>query len=185
MASSSTSAPPTTRSRTLLFLSFRDSRAGSSRFRRPRTPVHFEDAPGGEDEHDRLIATDAAHVAIDAELPPRWYDPGPPYVSVRLLTFFFSRADIASQVEDILASTQTKSASPPQSYRSPLLRRLRWSQLIQERFDQSLLSISSMRGMSYPGSRTGLWKKERLRLQLPKSRRRVSRTFRISIVQLN
>ena len=70
MASSSTSVP-TTRSRTLLFLSFRDSRASSTRFRRPRTPIQFEDVPG-EDEQDRLISPEAAHVAIDAELPPRW-----------------------------------------------------------------------------------------------------------------
>ncbi|KAF7792394.1 hypothetical protein EIP86_003431 [Pleurotus ostreatoroseus] len=91
MASSSTSsttATPTTRSRTLLFLSFRDSRASSSRFRRPRTPVHFEDT-AGEDEQDRLIDPSVAHVAIDADFPPRW-------------------ADVASQVEDILAGAQAK-----------------------------------------------------------------------------
>ncbi|KAJ3556903.1 hypothetical protein NM688_g1765 [Phlebia brevispora] len=69
-------------------LSFRDSRASSSRFRRPRTPVHLDEATG-EDEQDRLIDPNAAHVAIDADFPPRW-------------------ADIASQVEDILVGTQTK-----------------------------------------------------------------------------
>lgn len=87
MASSSTTTP-TTRSRTLLFLSYRDSRASSSRFRRPRIVPHYEDTPG-EDEEDRLIHPEAAHVAIDADLAPRW-------------------ADIASQVEDILAGTQAK-----------------------------------------------------------------------------
>ncbi|KAI0344848.1 t-SNARE [Trametopsis cervina] len=89
--SSSSTTTPATRSRTLLFLSFRDSRASSSRFRRSRVAQHFDETLG-EDEEDRLINPDAAHVTIDAELPPRW-------------------ADIASQVEDILAGTQAKMAS--------------------------------------------------------------------------
>ncbi|GJE92294.1 t-SNARE [Phanerochaete sordida] len=87
MASSSTTTP-TTRSRTLLFLSYRDSRASSSRFRRSRAIPQYDDATG-EDEEDRLISPDAGHVSIDADLPPRW-------------------ADIASQVEDILAGTRAK-----------------------------------------------------------------------------
>ncbi|KAI0092960.1 t-SNARE [Irpex rosettiformis] len=86
--SSSSTTTPTTRSRTLLFLSFRDSRANSSRFRHPRITHSYDDTPG-EDEQDRLINPDAAHVAIDAEIPPQW-------------------ADIASQVEDILTGTRAK-----------------------------------------------------------------------------
>ncbi|PSR78146.1 hypothetical protein PHLCEN_2v7555 [Hermanssonia centrifuga] len=71
MASSSISTP-TTRSRTLLFLSYRDSRASSSRFRRSRIAPQYDDVTG-EDEQDRLIDPDAAHITIDTELPPRWY----------------------------------------------------------------------------------------------------------------
>lgn len=78
MASSSTTTP-TTRSRTLLFLSYRDSRASSSRFRRSRVSPDYDDT-AGEDEQDRLIHPDAAHVSIDADLPPRWYFPAPCHV---------------------------------------------------------------------------------------------------------
>lgn len=74
-SSSTTTTTPTTRSRTLLFLSYRDSRASSSRFRRHRVVPQFEETDG-DDEHERLISPDAGHVAIDADLPPTWYASG-------------------------------------------------------------------------------------------------------------
>ncbi|EKM54462.1 uncharacterized protein PHACADRAFT_174963, partial [Phanerochaete carnosa HHB-10118-sp] len=86
MASSTTT--PATRSRTLLFLSYRDSRASSSRFRRSRTIPQYDDATD-EDEEDRLIQPDAGHISIDADLPPQW-------------------AEIASEVETILTGTRVK-----------------------------------------------------------------------------
>ncbi|KAI0675102.1 hypothetical protein C8Q78DRAFT_520842 [Trametes maxima] len=69
MASSSSS--PTTRSRTLLFISYRDSRAGSSRARRSRVVTTYDDALDDNDEHERLINADPGHISIDAELPPK------------------------------------------------------------------------------------------------------------------
>jgi len=72
---------PLIRSRTLLFLSYRDSSA--SRFpKRPRRSL--------DDEHQRLIDDDfPAHTTIDLAPPPKW-------------------VDIADQVEDILQATLTK-----------------------------------------------------------------------------
>jgi hypothetical protein len=61
MSSSSSSLSVTTRSRTGLFLSYRDSTARTSRTR-------FDDT----DEHDRLIDDDAAHIALEVALPPTW-----------------------------------------------------------------------------------------------------------------
>ena len=53
-SSPSSSAPnPTIRSRTLLFISYRDSRAGASRSRRARIITNYDDAQDdGDDEHD-------------------------------------------------------------------------------------------------------------------------------------
>lgn len=93
-SSSSSSSEPTTRSRTLLYISYRDSRASSSRFRRrPRYTANYEDeTPTLEgDEQDRLIDSDAAHVAIDTNLPPKWYSIVVPLpLRPRLLTNVFS-----------------------------------------------------------------------------------------------
>ncbi|KAI0930315.1 hypothetical protein AcV5_007066 [Taiwanofungus camphoratus] len=84
------SSPPSTRSRTLLFISYRDSRAGSSRFRRTRAFTSYDDPAHDADEQEHLIThDDPAHVSIDAELPPKW-------------------VDLADQVEEILAGTQAK-----------------------------------------------------------------------------
>ncbi|KAL0955920.1 hypothetical protein HGRIS_002111 [Hohenbuehelia grisea] len=80
-------AEPTTRSRTLLFLSYRDSQARSSRFTRHRTDAYADDDVP-DDEHEGLIA----HPAQDLALPPKW-------------------VDITEQVEDILAGTQAKISS--------------------------------------------------------------------------
>ena len=117
MASSST-AIPTTRSRTLLFLSYRDSRASSSRFRRSRVVPQYDDATG-EDEEDRLIHPESAHVAIDVDLPPRWCVP---LFLFDLRCSALSRADAASQVEDILTSTRAKSTSRISPYTACILR---------------------------------------------------------------
>lgn len=54
---------PTTRTRTGLFLSYRDSRASSTRFSRSRTT--FDD---NDDEEQQLIS----HHVVDMDLPPKW-----------------------------------------------------------------------------------------------------------------
>lgn len=61
-SSPSLSLPGTTRSRTGLFLSYRDSTARVSRLRHDDT-----------DEQDRLI--DSNHIALDVALPPTWFVP--------------------------------------------------------------------------------------------------------------
>ncbi|KAG7449517.1 t-SNARE [Guyanagaster necrorhizus] len=71
---------PTTRSRTGLFLSYRDSRASSTRFSRSR--ITFDDS---YDEQQQLIN----HDTVDIDLPPKW-------------------VDISEQVQLILADTQAK-----------------------------------------------------------------------------
>ncbi|OSD01246.1 t-SNARE [Trametes coccinea BRFM310] len=90
-AASSSSLNPTTRSRTLLFISYRDSRAGSPRSRRSRVITNYDNAQDEDDEHERLINADSGHIAIDAELPPKW-------------------VDIADQVKEILAGVEAKMA---------------------------------------------------------------------------
>lgn len=87
-SASTTGAQPTTRSRTLLFISYRDSIARSapsrSRQRRDRHdyPAHAHEHEGGDtdtllfsadDEQQRLIGEEG-HVSVDmdAALPPRW-----------------------------------------------------------------------------------------------------------------
>jgi syntaxin 16 len=61
----------TTRSRTNLFLSYRDSRARTtSRFSRSRAADILDEADD-DDEHARLIVGD--HVTVDVpDLPPKW-----------------------------------------------------------------------------------------------------------------
>ncbi|KAK0212668.1 t-SNARE [Desarmillaria ectypa] len=56
---------PTTRSRTGLFLSYRDSRASSTHFSRSR--IAFDDT---DDEQQQLIN----HHTVDMDLPPKWVD---------------------------------------------------------------------------------------------------------------
>ncbi|KAI0305601.1 t-SNARE [Multifurca ochricompacta] len=94
---SSTSSPspytiaPATRSRTLLFISYRDSSA-----RAPRTlrnARHYEESYHPSDENEGLINHQGtSHVSLDVELPPKWVD----YVE---------------QVEEILAATHAKVAT--------------------------------------------------------------------------
>ncbi|KAG1737641.1 t-SNARE [Suillus lakei] len=66
MSTASSSSLPTTRSRTLLFISFRDSRAPST-----HEPYRVED------ENETLIHPSSAHLALDSELPPKWYASSP------------------------------------------------------------------------------------------------------------
>ena len=54
------------------FISYRDSRASSSRFRRSRVITNYDDAHNDGDEEERLINHEPGHIAIDAPLPPRW-----------------------------------------------------------------------------------------------------------------
>ena len=74
MQSYTTSAfEPTIRSRTLLFLSYRDSRTRSTRFSRPRHRPAYDDLDPLDDEHQGLISS-PSHVAVDVnELPPQWW----------------------------------------------------------------------------------------------------------------
>ncbi|EJD02948.1 t-SNARE [Fomitiporia mediterranea MF3/22] len=107
MSSSSPTSPvsqaaaPTTRSRTLLFVSYRDSTARSSRSRRknpflPQSAIPYTDSDGNgfhaDDEQSHLISHSddpTGHVALDIDVPPKW-------------------VDISDQVHDILAATQQK-----------------------------------------------------------------------------
>ncbi|KAJ4483407.1 t-SNARE [Lentinula aciculospora] len=79
----------TTRSRTGLFLSYRDSRAPSSRFSR-KFSTYDEPDTALADEHEGLIAN--THHAVEFELPPKW-------------------VDISEQVQLILIDTQAKIAA--------------------------------------------------------------------------
>ena len=69
---SSSIAAPTTRSRTLLFISYRDSSA-----RAPRTPRgtrQYEDSYHPSDENEGLINHQGTpHTFLDVELPPEWF----------------------------------------------------------------------------------------------------------------
>jgi hypothetical protein len=67
---SSSTSQPTTRSRTLLFISYRDSRARSSRFSRANS---YDDPDIGANENERLMSSQPAHVSLDVDLPPKWY----------------------------------------------------------------------------------------------------------------
>ncbi|KAJ3790751.1 t-SNARE [Lentinula aff. detonsa] len=79
----------TTRSRTGLFLSYRDSRAPSSRFSR-KLSNYDEPDTALADEHEGLIAN--THHTVDFDLPPKW-------------------VDISEQVQLILTDTQAKIAA--------------------------------------------------------------------------
>ncbi|KAH6914005.1 syntaxin-like t-SNARE protein TLG2 [Coprinopsis sp. MPI-PUGE-AT-0042] len=86
---------PTTRSRTSLFLSFRDSTTRSTRFSRRRS-LYTDDIDGNpddnnndDDEHERLITNNSSHVALDVQLPPKW-------------------VDLSDQVEELLIDAQAK-----------------------------------------------------------------------------
>jgi len=114
-SSSSTSAvSPTVRSRTLLFLSYRDSRARSNRFSRSQFNS-YHDSYTPADEHEGLINktdTSVGHVALEVDLPPKWSFLFRLSLCVKLRALICShRVDISEQVEEILADTQAKSMS--------------------------------------------------------------------------
>lgn len=105
-SASTTGAQPTTRSRTLLFISYRDSIARSapsrSRQRRDRHdyPAHAHEHEGvdtdtllfsADDEQQRLIGEEG-HVSVDmdAALPPRWC------VSRRFLPYYLTSCFVPS-----------------------------------------------------------------------------------------
>ncbi|KAI9442233.1 t-SNARE [Lactarius indigo] len=92
MMTSTSTFTPTTRSRTLLFISYRDSSARTPRA--SRSSRQYEDSDHPFDENEGLINHQGgtAHISLDVELPPKWVD----YVE---------------QVEDILAATQAKVAA--------------------------------------------------------------------------
>jgi syntaxin 16 len=109
---------PTTRSRTLLFISYRDSRSTTTRFSRSRLDNNanpYGDAYTPEDERQGLISPKPApgHVAIEINLPPKWY------ILFQILRYQISisppvfqiscRVDLSDQVEEILTGTQSKS----------------------------------------------------------------------------
>ncbi|KAG6837729.1 hypothetical protein H0H93_003531 [Arthromyces matolae] len=83
-SSSASSSSCTTRSRTGLFLSYRES------IPRTRRPTNYADRIE-EDEEEQLIST-PRHLTLDASLPPKW-------------------VDFSDQVEMILADTQAKITS--------------------------------------------------------------------------
>ncbi|KAI9459083.1 t-SNARE [Russula earlei] len=89
---SSSTLAPTTRSRTLLFISYRDSSARAPRA--SRSGRQYEDSYHPGDESEGLINHHQSphHTTLDVELPPKWVD----YVE---------------QVEEILAATHAKVAA--------------------------------------------------------------------------
>lgn len=65
---------PTTRSRTSLFLSFRESRAPASRYSNASGVAitdYGDDAD--DDEEQELIPQSRRHHAVDMDLPPKWF----------------------------------------------------------------------------------------------------------------
>ncbi|TFK54221.1 t-SNARE [Heliocybe sulcata] len=97
-----TLSEPTTRSRTLLFRSYRDSLPRTSRKGKGRASFQYDgDSFMGDDERQGLIGSSGAngngHVALDVEgegegLPPKW-------------------VDITDHVEEVLADTKQKIAT--------------------------------------------------------------------------
>ncbi|KAF9268884.1 t-SNARE [Marasmius fiardii PR-910] len=85
-----TSSAVTTRSRTGLFLSYRDSRSSSTRFSRSRIRNSYDDPDATADDEEQGLMS-ANHTSVDVDLPPKW-------------------VDISEQVHLVLADTQTKIA---------------------------------------------------------------------------
>jgi len=71
-APSSSTLTPTTRSRTLLFISYRDSSARVPRT--SRSGRQYEDTYHPSDENEGLINHQGTpHTSLDVELPPKWF----------------------------------------------------------------------------------------------------------------
>ncbi|KAI3618891.1 syntaxin-like t-snare protein tlg2 [Moniliophthora roreri] len=78
----------TTRSRTGLFVSYRDSKSFSTRFSRSRFTNTYDEQYGTQDDEQQGLMT-GNHSTVDIELPPKW-------------------VDISDQVHLVLADTQAK-----------------------------------------------------------------------------
>lgn len=155
MSTTALSSSPTTRSRTLLFISYRDSRTRSSRFSRPLSS--YDDPYQASDEHEHLMTPGARHVALDAQLPPKWY---PCRVQLGVSMSHASRdcrVDLSDQVEEILVNAQAKSAFlmqfPPSRTPTTVIK--------------SAPLKNSTQSMFSPDLRTGQLKKRRSRQRLP------------------
>jgi syntaxin 16 len=73
---SSSTLIPTTRSRTLLFISYRDSSSRAPRkSRATASRRQYEEAYQPSDENEGLIDHQATmpHISLDVELPPKWF----------------------------------------------------------------------------------------------------------------
>jgi syntaxin 16 len=97
MASTSARNEPTTRSRTLLFLSYRDSAARTTTSRSSYRDSHDYGSGKGkgraydeDDENIALLERDSVAIDVDASLPPAW-------------------ADLSDQVDDTLQRVRPKS----------------------------------------------------------------------------
>jgi hypothetical protein len=72
LPSSTSTFVPTTRSRTLLFISYRDSSARAPRTSRSSRP--YEDSYDPNDENEGLINDQGTpHISLDVGLPPKWF----------------------------------------------------------------------------------------------------------------
>lgn len=102
-----------TRSRTLLFLSYRDSTARSSRRSRSRIDSYPDPYAQDDDEREGLISSSGqpVHAAIEVDaLPPKWWERSHKCrIRAEFGSLCCTRVDVADQVEDILAGTQAKS----------------------------------------------------------------------------
>lgn len=111
---SSSALTPTTRSRTLLFISYRDSSARAPR--RSRSGRQYDDSYQPSDENEGLIDHQTLpHTSLDVELPPKWLvgsvmSYSPEHFPLVLKKKQPSRVDYVEQVEEILAATHAKGA---------------------------------------------------------------------------
>ncbi|THH10654.1 hypothetical protein EW145_g1184 [Phellinidium pouzarii] len=112
----SSSSQPTTRSRTLLFISYRDSTTRPPR-RNPFLPAarNYSDDDAyinPDDEHEHLISNGPGppHLALEVDLPPKWCARPSQHHPVTYPFLAVRRVDISDQVHDALAVTQSKSA---------------------------------------------------------------------------
>jgi syntaxin 16 len=90
MMTSASTFTPTTRSRTLLFISYRDSSVRAPRT--SRSGRQYEDSYHPTDEHEGLInhqGGTTSHISLDVELPPKWFVRSEPRVS-EIFPFFIT-----------------------------------------------------------------------------------------------
>lgn len=102
----SPSQHPTTRSRTGLFLSYRDSTVRSTRFSQRYKPDNHS-----AEEGQGLIAHSPAHDVVDLIITPKWFLHPPSDHTTPTHQLLSYRVDLADQVDLILVDVQAKSAS--------------------------------------------------------------------------